>query len=169
MKLKLTCVLNQPLTYYTGLTNPYDIRNLLKSYVEKMMFHDVADRPSVLNSQFYPSIKCISNHVYKICYQLKLSKLDQVQLDKKIKEWTKEDGDRRFFLRMFKDKQENTSYKDQLLYVHQEKWQRDLLLKYGGEICLLDATYKTTKYAVPLFFLCVKTNSGFVVAGKQRF
>ncbi|KXJ14505.1 hypothetical protein AC249_AIPGENE21615 [Exaiptasia diaphana] len=67
---------------------------------------------------------------------------------------------------MFKDTQEAT-YKDQLLYVHQEKWQRDLLLKYGGEICLLDATYKTTKYAVPLFFLCVKTNSGYAVVGDE--
>ena len=27
----------------------------------------------------------------------------------------------------------------------------------------LDATYRTTKYALPLFFLCVKTNSGYSV------
>lgn len=130
------------------------------------MFQDVADRPSVLNSQFYPSIRSISNHIYKIGYKLKLSKLDQVNLEKKIKEWENEDGERRFYMRMFKNEAE-TSYKNQLLYVHQEKWQRDLLLKYGGEICLLDATYKTTKYAVPLFFLCVKTNSGFAVAGNE--
>lgn len=133
-----------------------------------MMFRGIDDKPSILNSQFYPSIKCISNHIYKIGYQLKLSKLDQVHLDKKIKEWSKEDGDRKFFLRMFKDKEEST-YKDQLLYVHQEEWQRDLLLKYGGEICLLDATYKTTKYAVPLFFLCVKTNIGYAVVGKLDY
>ena len=28
---------------------------------------------------------------------------------------------------------------------------------------LLDATYKTTKYELPLFFLCVKTNVGYIV------
>lgn len=46
------------------------------------------------------------------------------------------------------------NFQEKLLYVHQKKWQRDLL-KYGSEIFLLNATYKTTKYAVPLFFsLC---------------
>ena len=48
--------------------------------------------------------------------------------------------------------------KNSLLLVHQTKWQSDLLSKYGGEICLLDATYKTSCYALPLFFLWVKTN-----------
>jgi len=28
---------------------------------------------------------------------------------------------------------------------------------------LLDATYKTTKYAVPLFFMCVRTNADYIV------
>lgn len=30
-----------------------------------------------------------------------------------------------------------------LLYVHQTKWQRELLNKFGKEICLLDTPYKT--------------------------
>jgi len=30
-------------------------------------------------------------------------------------------------------------------------------------MCLLDATYKTTRYAVPLFFMCVRTNVDYVV------
>ena len=33
----------------------------------------------------------------------------------------------------------------------------------GGELCLLDATYRTTKYAVPLFFICVKTSTDYAV------
>ncbi len=33
-----------------------------------------------------------------------------------------------------------------------------LLVKYGGEICFLDATCKTTRYALILFFIAVKTN-----------
>ena len=38
-----------------------------------------------------------------------------------------------------------------------------LLKKYGNEMCLLDATYKTTRYALPLFFLVVKTNVDYRV------
>ena len=36
---------------------------------------------------------------------------------------------------------------------------------YGNDLCLLDATYKTSRYALPLFFLCVKTNVNYTVVG----
>ena len=40
-----------------------------------------------------------------------------------------------------------------------------LLKTYGNEICLLDATYKTTRNALPLFFMVVKTNVDYEVVG----
>ena len=52
---------------------------------------------------------------------------------------------------------------ESLLFIHQSTWQRSMLEKYGGEICLLDATYKTTKFAIPLYFLCVLSNYGYLV------
>ena len=52
-----------------------------------------------------------------------------------------------------------------LLFVHQTPWQKRLLRVYGNYICLLDATYKTTRYALPLFFLAVKTNVDHHVVG----
>jgi len=52
------------------------------------------------------------------------------------------------------------------LWVHQYKWQKDLLLKYGNTICLIDATHKTTKYELPLFFVCVRTNVGYSVVSE---
>ena len=53
-----------------------------------------------------------------------------------------------------------------LLLVHQEQWQRELLAKYGNDISLIDATYKTTRYDIALFFVCVKTNVGYCVVGE---
>jgi hypothetical protein len=47
--------------------------------------------------------------------------------------------------------QEHVNLEKSLLFVHQSAWQRRLLLKYGNDLCLLDATYKTTRFAVPLF------------------
>ncbi|XP_065188116.1 uncharacterized protein LOC135818812 [Sycon ciliatum] len=52
-----------------------------------------------------------------------------------------------------------------LLVIHQEKWQQELLIKYG-ELVLMDATYRTTCYDLALFFLVVHTNSGYVVVGE---
>jgi len=50
-----------------------------------------------------------------------------------------------------------------LLFCHQTQWQQQLFQRYGAEICLLDATYKTSRYALPLFFVCVKTNVNYAV------
>jgi hypothetical protein len=54
---------------------------------------------------------------------------------------------------------------DKLLLVHQTDDQRRLLAKYGDELCLLDATHKTSKYSIPLFFLVVRTNTVYQVVG----
>ena len=35
-----------------------------------------------------------------------------------------------------------------LLLVHQKQWQIELLGKYGNDICLIDATYKTARYDI---------------------
>ena len=57
----------------------------------------------------------------------------------------------------------STTSEQPLLFVHQTDWWQKLLTKYGNNICLLDATYRTTRYALPLFFLEVKTNVDYQV------
>ena len=52
-----------------------------------------------------------------------------------------------------------------LLFVYQSKWQGRLLQKYRNELSFLDATYKTTRYGLPLFFLVVKTNAYYHIVG----
>lgn len=47
----------------------------------------------------------------------------------------------------------------------QTGWQRRLQELYGNEITLMDATYGTSKYGLPLFFVCVKTNTRYLVTG----
>ena len=41
--------------------------------------------------------------------------------------------------------------------------QKELLVKYVNDISLIDATHKTTRYDIALFFICVKTNVGYAV------
>ena len=40
---------------------------------------------------------------------------------------------------------------------------KNICERYGNHMILLDATYKTTKYALPLFFVVVQTNVNFQV------
>lgn len=55
--------------------------------------------------------------------------------------------------------------KTKLLFCYQTAWQRRLLHLYGQQMCLLDATYRTCRYSLPLFFLCVRTNVCYEVVG----
>ncbi|XP_041350872.1 uncharacterized protein LOC121369862 [Gigantopelta aegis] len=54
---------------------------------------------------------------------------------------------------------------ESFLWIFQSEFQRKMLNKYGAEITLLDATYQTTKYDLPLFFLCVCSNVGYMIVG----
>ena len=56
-----------------------------------------------------------------------------------------------------------TTNEQTFLFIHQTEEQKKLLSKYGGELCLLDATHRTTKYALFLFFIVVKTNVDYQV------
>jgi hypothetical protein len=47
-----------------------------------------------------------------------------------------------------------------MLLVFQTERQRYLLRKYGGSVVMLDATYKTTMWNMPLFVLHVVDNHG---------
>lgn len=51
------------------------------------------------------------------------------------------------------------------LLIYQSAWQRRMLIRYVEELKFMDATYKTTKYALPLFFICIMTNCGYCVVG----
>ena len=48
-----------------------------------------------------------------------------------------------------------------VVFAHQSTWQQHLLQVYGSCMCLIDATYKTTCYDLPLLVLAVPTNVGF--------
>ena len=50
--------------------------------------------------------------------------------------------------------------KSTFLLVIQTKFQKELMLKYGNRVCMMDAIYRTTKYGFPCFFLTVKTSLG---------
>ena len=57
---------------------------------------------------------------------------------------------------------ENTSSK--LLFAYQSLDMKRLYRHYGGNLILLDATYKTCKYSLPLFFLVIQANISHPVA-----
>ena len=41
-----------------------------------------------------------------------------------------------------------------------------LLERYGNTMCLLDTTYKTTRYDLSLLFICIRTNVAYIVVAE---
>ena len=45
----------------------------------------------------------------------------------------------------------------------QTEWMKTLMARYGNDVTCLDATYKTSRYCLPLYFLAVRTNIDYHV------
>ncbi len=145
-----------------------------EAYVRNVLFAG-KHLPSRLNRRFYPTRRDYSNMIYRARLSETFSCIDEDNLVEKLKVWSERLPDQSFYFRKCVNSSESDLQVDSdgnilicsrgktgLLFIHQTAWQKKLLAKYGG-LCLLDATYRTTRYAVPLFFLCVKTNVDYVV------
>lgn len=129
--------------------------------------------PNPNDRAYYPTLNDIRNHVSKAKRALQLSVIDQENALRKIEQWSSLSPSSRYFFRPYKetkteDHLDSPDLEESLLWVHQEPWQQDLMIKYGNVISLMDATYKTTRYNydLPLFFVSVRTNSGYCVVAE---
>ena len=158
--------------------------------MKKDLFSGIA-MPSRSNRRYFPKKKVIRNKLYKTYVKNRFSKLDQENLAEIVKIWQQENKTDNFYFRPYseiqgtsinedgEDLDSDKSNEDEdeikltegytrqtMLFVHQTCFQRSMLKRYGNYACFLDATYKMTKYALPLFFLAVKTNVDDQVVGR---
>ena len=150
-----------------NITRIPEVKRSLSQYIEATLFPAESNtgNPSKTNKGFYPTTKGIRNHVAKVISSFKYCADDQESLRLKITEGPDTSPDSTFFYRTRDD--ESTNDKAQkFVFVHQEPWQPRLLSRYGGELSLMDATYTKTKYAIPLFFVCVHTNVDYNVVAE---
>ena len=143
----------------------------VRIYVQNELFKN-KEKPPITSRRFYPCSKDIRNHMYLSTIKLRFSEIDQENVDNKIKEWKKNYPNDKFLFRPYleenvprpeieKVQPDNDLGDDirinspnpgqRLLFVHQTSWQSRLLNKYGNYMCLLDATYRTTRQNLSLF------------------
>jgi MULE transposase domain/Amyotrophic lateral sclerosis 2 chromosomal region candidate gene 8 len=157
---------------FDGVYNVAEVERHTSMFVKNQLFSG-KPLPSGLNRRFYSTKSGISNIMYSARVSQMHSRIDQDNLQALISTWQENSPDDNFYFRPYvecddrcpADGEEVTVTSEGqagLLIVHQSAWQRRMLQKYGC-LCLMDATYKTTRYAVPLFFLCVRTNVDYVV------
>lgn len=151
-----------------GVTNIGEVKRSIADFVEKELFRGVPvdKRPRLSNRRYHHAKKDLRNHVSRAIAAQKYCKDDQESLGRKIDEWEEKTSSSKFFFRPHHAKQteedddskaEESQSQQNFLFIHQEEWQQRLLQRYGSELVFMDATYKTTAYAIPLFFVCVRT------------
>ena len=146
----------------------------LRHYVKNDLFGG-QNPPPVTNRRYHPKNVDVRNNMYKATVKQMLSKVDQENLEENIKGWKQESPEDFLFFRRCSPSpteavSDNTSDTDSNVeahvtqtlfhaFAHQTAWQRHLMSRYGNEIMLLDATCKTMRYELPLFFLVLKRAS----------
>lgn len=160
----------------SGVYNTQEMRRHVRLYVRDLF----APRPlpPSTNRKYWPSRSDVQGLIYLEKKRLLNGLLDQEVLGNLIDRWRSERPDDSWFYRPPADVQlsqcqcgmgecncVNGIASQNFILVYQAAWQKHLLAKYGQELVFMDATYRTTKYAIPVFFVCVHTNCGYFVAG----
>lgn len=172
-----------------GLTSVPYLRRVVKEHVKLQLCNTNIVNPADTDRAYYPTSRDIYNQVHQCLSAGQYSGLDQENLQHKIENWESGSSDRFYFRPCTGEKpssnqvkrtdrvfpledsddeeeeesvsSENENIRNTFLFVHQTKEQSQLMRKYG-ELTLIDSTYKTSKYALPLFLLVVRTNVTYV-------
>ncbi len=153
-----------------NVTHPNEVRRCLNEYVEKGILANVTaeERPKISCRKYYPTKQDLRNDITRAIAAQKYCEDAQESLRHKVESW-KADRNCNIFCRPTGKDDANgcaLETEQKFLFVHQEEWQQRLLKRYGSELVLMDATYKTTKYALPLFFICIHSNVGYKVVAE---
>ena len=157
-----------------GVTTRSDMKYHLKTYVLENF-----PNANQEDASLFPSNRTISRQIYKAMMKLHHSKIDELNVLKMIDLW-KEDTLADFIYFQPKTSSSDIEYanteddddilyhvasgnedvKNNLLFIHMTVAQKSLLQCYNN-LLLMDATYPTCRFMLPLFFLTVKTNVNY--------
>lgn len=170
-----------------GVTFVKTVESYLRFFVRDVLFSNKQCPPSTCRD-FYPTKADIKNHIQKALRKDRFSSLDQENVAVYLEQMNEKAPGTRCFFRAYhvkslendpdgqKEPQAELLDCDALETVAQEceqtlllciqtEFMKELMLKYSDVVVCLDATYKTTDYALPLFLIVVKTSSCYAVAG----
>lgn len=81
-----------------GVRQVREMQRHIRIFVKTEMFRSSKLPPST-SRRYHPKKKDLRNHMYKAAIKLKFSKLDQENLEQKVKEWQQQAPQDKFFFR----------------------------------------------------------------------
>ena len=168
-----------------GVIGSKEMKRRLDVYVRTELCPELW-KPCHSNRRYYPTKGVIRNKMYNAYIKRRLTMIDQDSIAELVKEWQCKNPNDKFLFQPYKEVDEVRLHamtgitveeeledelkirqkiaKQQVLFVHQTSFQSHLLRRYGNHVCFLDPVYRTVKYALPIFFLTVKTNVDYQIA-----
>jgi len=147
-----------------GVHSISEIQRDICRFVKSLFIDSSKPLPKTTNRRFYPSRQDLSGLMHRFRRTQLRGLLDQEMVQVQVSDFIERNPlDTWHFRPSTSNAEGDDDIAQRLLLVHQTEWQRRLLCRYGQELVFLDATYRTTRYAIPLFFLCVHTNNGYIV------
>ncbi|CAH1268941.1 KLHL41 [Branchiostoma lanceolatum] len=163
LRLSVEGIVKKHITKLTqdGARRLSEVKRHLKTFVNDELFRGKPP-PPLTDRRYNPTDQDIRNIMSKAKRPTGTSKDDQVNLQTLAARWERETD---CHVKYRPSQEEEDGSTTRFLFCYQTAWQQRLLNKYGNQMCLLDATYRTCRYDVPLFFLCVRTNVCYAVVG----
>lgn len=145
-----------------GVKDTHEMRRHLDVFVKSEIMSEDEIQPLPSNRRFYPKLSDIRSHMYRATMKHRFSKVDQENEAEKVIHWKASSPEDFFYFRPYGEappghtdvEGDNKEDIQTLLFIPQTAWQRRLLQRYGNDMCLLDATYKTTRYSLTFVFPC---------------
>ena len=81
-----------------GVRQVREMQRHIRIFVKTELFRN-AKLPASTSRRYHPKRKDIRNHMYKATMKLKFSKLDQENLEEKVKQWQQQAPQDKFFFR----------------------------------------------------------------------
>lgn len=152
-----------------GITPVSDVKKCLHYYVHDVLFANKEKHDSSFRA-FFPTHRDTSNQIQAVLKKDRFSTVDQENARILIEKIRGEQPESCVVYRPYAvrscmgssnlnnvEESVASESEDTLLFCFQTKFMRNMLKKYGGSVVCLDATHKTSEYALPLFLLAVKT------------
>ncbi|XP_064482471.1 uncharacterized protein LOC135395156 [Ornithodoros turicata] len=170
---------------HKGITSVKEVQQCLVYFVDDIMFAG-KEKPEDACRAFYPTKEDIGNRIRSVLRKDRFSEVDQDNAAALIMTLQEQESTSHFFFRPYRSSEHieqnspdlscasgsddilslvSKECTEKLLFCYQSAFMKSLMQKYADTVVCLDATHKTTDYALPLFLLAVETPVGYMNVG----
>ncbi|XP_033099141.1 uncharacterized protein LOC117102824 [Anneissia japonica] len=149
-----------------GTTNREEVKSLIDTFV-KQELSGCGVEPNPLDRSYHPTDRDLANHIYRAINIEKFKRIDHSKIHEKVSSLQGSSTGQRILyqpttekaLQKGKEKSEDDTL---FMLLYQEAWQINLMKSRLKVLYVIDSTYRTLKYPLPLYTVWIYTDEKFI-------